>query len=589
MDNLENAAWIDALNASLRRGANTTSTDSSIRGILFGDVASTQESVTAEPEVTTPVRTLQAAAEITSPVRPPQITQQATRALAQAPQPSLPVDRRVPDIVLRHYAQRSDFNAEAVPFRPSNTQSQVFNQNPSLTSYGGHGGTTTFNSGVGYDITQSTTSTRQPLPTRPVDISNLHISQSAVPVLPPFRGRAIDFSNPHLTQPLVPVPLPLPAPAMYFGNPRINQATIPVTPPNPVRAIRYGNPHMTQSTAPTPPPFVGRAIDFENITQSTAYVPPPNPGRAIDFANLHFTQSTIPIPPPVSAQAIDFGSPHNSQSTAPIPPPFLGQAISFSNSQDFQPTVPIAPARAIDFANLQEFVPASTSHMTLAPAVIRQDNNVPRLAESRMASFGGNLPERIPGHSSYTSHSDRSRNGTYLSYTQHQNLSGNPGNHHNSMGYGASHGSSAYNSSQGDMNNGLQQQQHTHFDSYATSASPLPSHAQPHAAQFNPYAQEHTSNGNNSYHQASQYSQPLQYHLYANFGPTRDGLTQFQRSARDFFLPDALREELQKKSAATLQILPSMFYTAFLRCIMLIVTQIPLYLLILNTFIRSFR
>ena len=118
----------------------------------------------------------------------------------------------------------------------------------------------------------------------------------------------------------------------------------------------------------------------------------------------------------------------------------------------------------------------------------------------------------------------------------------------------ASRDSSAYHSLQNDVNNGIS---HGLYDPYGSSSSPLPSHAQPHPSQVNPYAQDATSNGHSSYFPTNQFTQPLQYHLYASFGPHKEDLPAYQRSAHDFFISDTLREELQRKSAATLQMLPS--------------------------------
>jgi PAB-dependent poly(A)-specific ribonuclease subunit 3 len=56
---------------------------------------------------------------------------------------------------------------------------------------------------------------------------------------------------------------------------------------------------------------------------------------------------------------------------------------------------------------------------------------------------------------------------------------------------------------------------------------------------------------------AQQSVQPLQYHLYGSFGPRREDLAPYQRAAQDLFIPDNLREELQKKSHAATQTLQS--------------------------------
>lgn len=84
------------------------------------------------------------------------------------------------------------------------------------------------------------------------------------------------------------------------------------------------------------------------------------------------------------------------------------------------------------------------------------------------------------------------------------------------------------------------------------------------AAQYNPYANEHTALAGASaaayYQGQGAYTTPLQpppYHLYANIGPYREDLLPYQRQTRDFFMPDDLREDLQKKSHAALQVIPS--------------------------------
>lgn len=54
----------------------------------------------------------------------------------------------------------------------------------------------------------------------------------------------------------------------------------------------------------------------------------------------------------------------------------------------------------------------------------------------------------------------------------------------------------------------------------------------------------------------------VQYHLYAPIGPHSQNTLGYQRNVHDFFLPNDFREELQKKAAATLQMLPSTFDSA---------------------------
>ena len=108
---------------------------------------------------------------------------------------------------------------------------------------------------------------------------------------------------------------------------------------------------------------------------------------------------------------------------------------------------------------------------------------------------------------------------------------------------------------QDNSNGGLQQGL---YDPYTNSAANLAS--QPHGhqqAQMNPYSQDPSTTGGGSYYQSSSFAQPLQYHLYAPLGPHREALSPYQKAAHDFFIPDSLREELQRKSDATQQTLPS--------------------------------
>ena len=99
---------------------------------------------------------------------------------------------------------------------------------------------------------------------------------------------------------------------------------------------------------------------------------------------------------------------------------------------------------------------------------------------------------------------------------------------------------------------------HGLFDPYVSSSTSLPnSSLGPHQPPLNPYAQDTSAAGGAAYYQPSSYTQPIQYHLYSSLGPHRENLLSYQRTAHDFFIPDGLREDLQRKSAATLQTLPS--------------------------------
>lgn len=49
----------------------------------------------------------------------------------------------------------------------------------------------------------------------------------------------------------------------------------------------------------------------------------------------------------------------------------------------------------------------------------------------------------------------------------------------------------------------------------------------------------------------------MQYHLYAPQGSHRDDLLPYQRQAHEFFIPERLRENFQRRAEATLQVMPS--------------------------------
>ncbi|TQW12261.1 poly(A)-binding protein-dependent poly(A) ribonuclease [Cordyceps javanica] len=80
------------------------------------------------------------------------------------------------------------------------------------------------------------------------------------------------------------------------------------------------------------------------------------------------------------------------------------------------------------------------------------------------------------------------------------------------------------------------------------------------AAAFNPYAENHAgiAGAAQQFFQGGQFPpQPLQYHLYAPVGPHREDLMQYHRVTHDFFMPEKLREEMQRKSEASLQVINS--------------------------------
>ncbi len=72
--------------------------------------------------------------------------------------------------------------------------------------------------------------------------------------------------------------------------------------------------------------------------------------------------------------------------------------------------------------------------------------------------------------------------------------------------------------------------------------------------QINPYNNSTSGGGGQQFFQdPSSYKHPLNYHLYASVGPRRENLMAYQRNISDFFIPDNLREDMQRKAEATLQ------------------------------------
>ena len=75
---------------------------------------------------------------------------------------------------------------------------------------------------------------------------------------------------------------------------------------------------------------------------------------------------------------------------------------------------------------------------------------------------------------------------------------------------------------------------------------------------INPYAQDPSGLASASYYQnANAFQASPSYHLYWPVGPQPTGLLAYQRTAHDFFIPDSLREDLQKKAETARQIMPN--------------------------------
>ncbi|EHY57233.1 PAB-dependent poly(A)-specific ribonuclease subunit 3 [Exophiala dermatitidis] len=78
----------------------------------------------------------------------------------------------------------------------------------------------------------------------------------------------------------------------------------------------------------------------------------------------------------------------------------------------------------------------------------------------------------------------------------------------------------------------------------------------PPAPPPNPYL-DHGINGAAFFQSNPGFQLPVQYHQYAPIGHVGSNLAPYQRTVHDLFIPNDLREEIQKKLAATLQTLPN--------------------------------
>lgn len=96
------------------------------------------------------------------------------------------------------------------------------------------------------------------------------------------------------------------------------------------------------------------------------------------------------------------------------------------------------------------------------------------------------------------------------------------------------------------------------YDPFSTSSIPTITGSGHQASTINPYVQDPSGLTGASYYQnPNTFQTAPAYHLYWPVGPQPTNLLAYQRTAHDFFIPDALREELQKKSEVARQILPN--------------------------------
>jgi PAB-dependent poly(A)-specific ribonuclease subunit 3 len=96
------------------------------------------------------------------------------------------------------------------------------------------------------------------------------------------------------------------------------------------------------------------------------------------------------------------------------------------------------------------------------------------------------------------------------------------------------------------------------YDPFVTASTPLSAAGAVGPVSANPYSHDPAALAGGAFF-ANQggFQQPVQYHLYAPIGPHNQNTLGYQRNVHDLFLPNDIREELQKKAAATLQTLPN--------------------------------
>ncbi|KAI4184927.1 MAG: hypothetical protein LQ348_004465 [Seirophora lacunosa] len=108
---------------------------------------------------------------------------------------------------------------------------------------------------------------------------------------------------------------------------------------------------------------------------------------------------------------------------------------------------------------------------------------------------------------------------------------------------------------QGDQNGDASQP--SIFDYTPTPPVPNHNHSAPQN-QINPYTQEGNAIGSATYFPGStNFPQQLQHHLYAALPPHRDLSQPNQRTAKDFFIPEDLRQTLARKSETALMTFPN--------------------------------
>lgn len=95
---------------------------------------------------------------------------------------------------------------------------------------------------------------------------------------------------------------------------------------------------------------------------------------------------------------------------------------------------------------------------------------------------------------------------------------------------------------------------YTGFDPYTASSAITGQHQ---STGINPYAQDSSGLAPGYHYNQNAFQTSPSYHLYWPVGPQPTGLLAYQRTAHDFFIPDTLREDLQKKAEVARQVLPN--------------------------------
>ncbi|TKA61909.1 hypothetical protein B0A49_09373 [Cryomyces minteri] len=96
------------------------------------------------------------------------------------------------------------------------------------------------------------------------------------------------------------------------------------------------------------------------------------------------------------------------------------------------------------------------------------------------------------------------------------------------------------------------------YDPFTTQSTIPDASGNGQQAHIIPYAHDGPPLAGSAYYPGTAtFAQPPQYHLYAPMGPHRENLLAYQRPAHDFFIPNDLRQELQRRNEATLQVFPN--------------------------------